>query len=117
MNAAAISVAIPGFEVVRLGGNIGAEIRGLDLRRPMAAERFERLHAAFIRHEVLVFRDQDIMLDEQMAFARLFGGLSIHPFSPNLEANPMSPQALNDFIDADAKRFADLVKSAGIKAN
>ena len=34
-----------------------------------------------------------------------------------VEANPMSPQALNDFIDADAKRFADLVKSAGVKAN
>lgn len=34
-----------------------------------------------------------------------------------VEANPMSTQALNDFIEADARRFADLVKSAGVKAN
>lgn len=75
----------PSFEVVRLGGNIGAEIRGLDLSRPMPAPVFEALHAAFVRHQVLVFRDQDITLEQQMAFGRLFGELSIHPFSPNLD--------------------------------
>jgi len=73
------------FETVRIGGNIGAEIRGLDLRRPLASATFDALHAAFIRHEVLVFREQDLSLDEQMAFGRLFGELSIHPFSPNLD--------------------------------
>jgi taurine dioxygenase len=74
-----------GFEVVRLGGNIGAEIRGLDLRKPMPRQQFEALNAAFVKHEVLVFRDQDITLEEQMAFGQLFGDLSIHPFSPNLD--------------------------------
>jgi len=74
-----------GFELTRLGGNIGAEIRGLDLRQPIPAPTFERLQAAFVRHEVLVFRDQDITLDQQMAFGRQFGELSIHPFSPNLD--------------------------------
>ncbi|KQT08130.1 TauD/TfdA dioxygenase family protein [Ramlibacter sp. Leaf400] len=74
-----------GFEVVRLGGNIGAEIRGLDLRKPLAREQFEALNAAFVKHEVIVLRDQDITLEEQMAFGRMFGELSIHPFSPNLD--------------------------------
>ncbi|TFZ06092.1 hypothetical protein EZ313_05450 [Ramlibacter henchirensis] len=74
-----------GFEVVRLGGNIGAEIRGLDLRKPMPRTQFEALNAAFVKHEVLVFRDQDITLEQQMAFGRMFGELSIHPFSPNLD--------------------------------
>jgi len=32
-----------------------------------------------------VLRDQDITLEQQMAFARRFGELSIHPFSPNLD--------------------------------
>jgi taurine dioxygenase len=73
------------FEVIRIGGNIGAEIRGLDLRRPLPAAVFEALNTAFVRHEVLVFRDQDISIDEQMAFGRHFGALSIHPFSPNLD--------------------------------
>jgi taurine dioxygenase len=38
-----------------------------------------------VKHEVLVYRDQDISLEEQMAFGQLFGELSIHPFSPNLD--------------------------------
>jgi taurine dioxygenase len=73
------------FDVIRIGGNIGAEIRGLDLRRPLPASTFEALNAVFVRHQVLVFREQDISIDEQMAFARHFGELSIHPFSPNLD--------------------------------
>jgi len=74
-----------GFEYRRLGGNIGAEVRGLDLGQPLGAARFEALNALFVRHEVLVFRDQDISLDQQMDFGRHFGELSIHPFSPNLD--------------------------------
>ena len=79
------AVHAAGVEVVRLGGNIGAEIRGVDLRRPLSDAQFEAVHAAFVRHEVLVFRDQDITLDQQKVFARRFGELSIHPFSPNLD--------------------------------
>ncbi|MBC7376965.1 MAG: TauD/TfdA family dioxygenase [Burkholderiaceae bacterium] len=79
------SISSTGFEVVRLGGNIGAEIRGLDLRKPLSAAQFDALQTAFVTHEVLVYRDQDITLEEQIAFAQNFGDLSIHPFSPNLE--------------------------------
>jgi taurine dioxygenase len=74
-----------GFEFRRIGGNIGAEVRGLDIGRPLGAAVFERLNALFVRHEVLVFRDQDITLEQQMDFGRQFGELSIHPFSPNLD--------------------------------
>jgi len=73
------------FALRRLGGNIGAEIHGLDLSRPLSDAQFEALHAAFVQHEVLVFRDQDITLEQQMDFGRRFGELSIHPFSPNLD--------------------------------
>jgi len=73
------------MKVVRLGGNIGAEIRGIDLARPLGDAQFAAVHEAFVRHEVLVFRDQDISLDQQVDFARRFGDLSIHPFSPNLD--------------------------------
>lgn len=74
-----------GVEVVRLGGNIGAEIRGVDLTRPLSAEQFAVIHEAFVRHEVIVLRDQDITLEQQMAFGQMFGELSVHPFSPNLD--------------------------------
>jgi taurine dioxygenase len=74
-----------GVEVVRVGGNIGAEIRGVDLRAPLSDAQFEAVHEAFVRHEVIFFRDQDITLEQQKVFARRFGDLSIHPFSPNLD--------------------------------
>lgn len=99
-----------GFEIIRIGGNIGAEIRGLDLRRKLTSQQFDALHSTFIRHQVLVFRDQDISLDQQMEFAKLFGELSIHPFSPNLEEkrevivldySADNPPALTDQWHAD----------------
>ena len=99
-----------GFTLRRIGGNIGAEIGGLDLRQPLPEAQFQALHAAFVRHEVLVFRNQDITLDQQMDFARRFGALSIHPFSPNLDAqrevivldySADNPPALTDQWHAD----------------
>jgi taurine dioxygenase len=98
------------FTVRRIGGNIGAEIGGLDLRQPLPEAQFQALHAAFVRHEVLVFRNQDITLEQQMDFARRFGDLSIHPFSPNLDAqrevivldySADNPPALTDQWHAD----------------
>lgn len=74
-----------GLELVRLNGNIGAEIRGADLKAGLTPEQYAFVRDAFVRYEVLIFRNQDITLDEQMAFGRLFGSLSIHPFSPNLD--------------------------------
>lgn len=85
MNSNQTTPTHPGFDVVRLGGNIGAEIHGLDLRQEMSEAQFSALHETFVNHEVLIFREQDISLDEQMAFGRRFGELSVHPFSPNLD--------------------------------
>lgn len=75
----------PGFEIIRLGGNIGAEIRGIDMRHVPSAKVLDALKAAYVRYEVLIFRDQDITLEQQMEFGRQFGELSIHPFGPNLD--------------------------------
>jgi len=71
--------------VVRLGGNIGAEIRNVDLTSSLNDAQFKIVQDALVRHEVIVMREQDITLDQQMAFAKRFGELSIHPFSPNLD--------------------------------
>jgi taurine dioxygenase len=73
------------FRVRRLGGNLGAEVSGIDLTRVLSEEEFDALYRTFVRYEVLVFRDQDVSLEQQMAFGLRFGELSIHPFSPNLD--------------------------------
>jgi alpha-ketoglutarate-dependent 2,4-dichlorophenoxyacetate dioxygenase len=52
-----------------------AEVIGLDLSRPLPQEVADQVRAAFQRYSVLVFRDQDITDDQQVAFSRLFGDL------------------------------------------
>ncbi|GLO47872.1 TauD/TfdA dioxygenase family protein [Pseudomonas putida] len=66
------------FEIRPFSGAVGAEIIGLDLARPVNAEDFTRIHRAHLDHHVLVFRDQRISPDQQIAFSRRFGPLQIH---------------------------------------
>lgn len=59
-------------------GNLGAEVRGLDLGQPLSADDFDRLQQAHWKHHVLVFRDQRITPAQQVAFSRRWGPLQIH---------------------------------------
>ena len=70
-----------------INGFIGAEVRGVHLAR-LDDATFAEVRAALARYEVLVFRDQAIALEDQVAFGARFGALSVHPFSPNLEDKP-----------------------------
>ena len=82
------SVADSGLQVVRLRPNIGAEIRGADLAAGISKAQAAVIRDALNAHEVVILRDQQITAEQQMAFARHFGELSIHPFSPNLPDKP-----------------------------
>ncbi|MCX2891320.1 MULTISPECIES: TauD/TfdA family dioxygenase [Pseudomonas] len=66
------------FEIRPFAGAVGAEIIGLDLAAPVNAADFARIHRAHLDHHVLVFRDQRISPDQQIAFSRRFGELQIH---------------------------------------
>ena len=75
-------------EVLRLGRSLAAEVRQVDLSELPTAAQLQGLHDALLEHEVLIFRDQAITSDQQMAFGRMFGELTVHPFSPNLADRP-----------------------------
>lgn len=66
--------------VIKRGAQLGAEITGVDLTRPLSEADFARVEDAFIENQVLVFRGQDISLDDFVAFARRFGEITVHPF-------------------------------------
>jgi taurine dioxygenase len=60
-------------EVIESGGALGAEIRGVDLRKPFDAATAQAVKDAFYRHEVVYFRGQDIDDDDQIRFSAHFG--------------------------------------------
>ncbi|PWG73569.1 taurine dioxygenase, partial [Enterococcus hirae] len=62
-----------------IAGTMGAEIRGGDLAN-LSAEVFAELKAAWLEHQVVVLRDQDITPEQQLAFAHRFGDIHLHPF-------------------------------------
>ena len=53
----------------------GAEISGIDITRPLSAREFGPIRAAFEEHSVLLFRDQPMDDEKQIAFSELFGPL------------------------------------------
>ncbi len=67
---------------------IGATVTGVDLRQPIDDELFSELHAAWMEHLVLFFRDQPMSSAEHLALGRRFGELHIHPAAPYAEGNP-----------------------------
>lgn len=52
---------------------LGAEVRGIDMHRPLNAETVKAVRDAWTRHLVLVFPDQQISDQEHVAFTRHFG--------------------------------------------
>jgi len=67
------------LSVRRLGDALGAEVRGLDLSKPVPDEDFRRISDAWLEHLVLVFPDQVLTNEQHIAFSRRFGTLEIHP--------------------------------------
>jgi alpha-ketoglutarate-dependent 2,4-dichlorophenoxyacetate dioxygenase len=51
------------------------EVTGLDLTRPLSAEEVAAVEAGMDRYAVLVFHDQKLTDEQQMAFSRHFGAL------------------------------------------
>lgn len=66
------------FRIRPLSQALGAEVLGIDLSRPLSSEDFRRVHAAWLEHHVLVFRDQHLTPADQIAFSRRFGMLQTH---------------------------------------
>ena len=94
-----------GLTVALLEPTIGAEIGGLDLRKPLAPELRDELRALLLKYKVIFFRDQDINREQQVAFARNFGETLVHPSTRIPDANV--PQAHIISIE-DARKTYDV---------
>lgn len=66
--AASVQPAHAGIAVSKLHPHVGAEITGVDLRRPLGDASFEIIREAWHEHSVLVLRDQRIDDDRQVEY-------------------------------------------------
>jgi len=67
------------IEVQPLTGAIGAEIRGVELAKPLDPETRREILAAFREHLVIYFPDQPLTDARHVEFARLFGEIITLP--------------------------------------
>ncbi len=82
---------------------IGAEARGVDLREPLSPGALKEIHDAWITHQVIFFRDQDLTLEQHIEFGRRFGDLHVHP---NVPSHPDHPEILVIHADKNSKFVA-----------
>ena len=80
---------------------VGAEVTGVDLTS-LSPEAESAVQAAFLKHHVLVFRDQSLTRNQHKAFGRLFGELHIHPSKRN-GMNQQDPELFIVNTKPDAK--------------
>ena len=71
-----------------LAPRVAAEITGVDLSRPLDDGMFQAIYAAWLKHQVLVFRQQNLSEDQQIAFGQRFGELQSVRSAPGLYSNP-----------------------------
>ena len=75
--------------VAPLTGAMGAEIRGVDLTRPLDAETRREILRAFHQYLVVYFPEQKLDDAQHLAFARLFGPDVLRvPQLPSVEGEP-----------------------------
>lgn len=101
------SVAIAGSDVLQrarridLAPAIGTELQGVSLKDLSDAD-VAQLSRLIADRCVLVFRDQQMTLEEQIAVGRRFGKLHVHPAFADRE----HPEALRIHADANSKYAA-----------
>jgi taurine dioxygenase len=70
------------IQVTPLSSACGAEIRGVNLTKPLSDETVRAIKDAWGKHLVLVFRGQKISQDDQLRFASYFGELGDRKKAP-----------------------------------
>jgi len=84
----ATATNVPGLDVMRLSGSLGAEVRGISLEKA-GPEDAEGILSLLMDHQVLFFPDQHLTPDAHIAFGQLFGELEAHP---NLDLGGERPE-------------------------
>ena len=79
---------------------LGAEIHGVDMRKPLDEQTRQQVHDAWMKHLVVVFPDQPITDQEHVAFTRNFGEAEVfHQTSLHLRSDQVREIFLVSNVD------------------
>ena len=76
------------LEIKKIAGALGAEIRGVDLSKPLSQDLAREIRRAFLEHLVVFFRGQNLTPAQFLAFARGMGEPVEYPFVKGLPEHP-----------------------------
>ena len=91
------------MKIAPIGEQLGAEIIGVDIAGPLAPEQLAAIVAAADRYAVLVFRDQAIDSERQIAWVRQFGPLDteVQKFFNVTKANRLESDVVTDISNVN----------------
>ncbi|MDP6709441.1 MAG: TauD/TfdA family dioxygenase [Alphaproteobacteria bacterium] len=102
--AAARTVSDVTLEVRPLGPALGAEIGGIDLSQPVDDETIAEIRALWAEHQVLLFPEQRLSEEAQVAFSSRFGELAV--FHEREKRSSSRPEILRiGNVDEDGNRI------------
>ena len=88
------------IEVKPLAGALGAEVFGPDLRQPLANAAADEIHQAYLDHQVIFFREQQLGPGDLVRLAELFGRPNEYPFVKGMpdfpKVTPIVKEASDD---------------------
>jgi taurine dioxygenase len=109
----AIAEKVRTVSVNKLHPVIGAEIKGVDLSRPLDEETVRQIKDAWYKHTVLVFRGQKLSEEDQRRFASYFGPVAKRMERPHADIKVTAPDwddmmLITDNVDQDGKPIGAL---------
>jgi len=99
------------IEIIPTGAALGAEIRGVDLARPLDEATFAGIERAYAEHGVIFFREQQITPAQQVAFTRRFGEIEFNIFGERWSVEGCPEIVVVSNITADGRPIG--VRRAG----
>jgi taurine dioxygenase len=101
------------MQVNQLGDQIGAEILDVDVRQ-LAPCDFDKIYETWLQFNIIAVRDQNLTIEEFLAYSRGFGELLLHP--SKMTRHPQHPEltvmGINKF-DADGQLLRSVYARGG----
>src|SRR5262245_29728460 len=84
----------------------GASVRGIDLTKPLTAQQSAGVRAAWLRHQVLAFPEQQLTVEDLERFALTIGPFGPDPYFESIPGHPHVAQVKRE-PDETSTIFAD----------